>query len=275
VRGAFGLGPGIGRHEVYPFHNERDRHVSAHGKAVLLRHVQRHRHEKRRPVGPSDRHRERGVVAEAHELNDDTVDDVVLACRRIAAFVQEHELPLRNGPRHLRALREIRLERRAQSMFAPFDRGLALFRIVAEDPCPEHVLEAHELCDLRAFRLRHHFVRDAGLQRLPVIEHRHPVGEHERFVEIMGDEDHRYGELAPELSQLGVEPLTRRAIDRSERLVQQKHVRLPRERARDRDPLLLSPRQLCREALLEPVQMHPREQVARPALSLAARDLDH
>jgi hypothetical protein len=122
---------------------------------------------------------------------------------------------------------------------------------------------------LRAFRLRDDFIRNAGLQRLALIEHRHAIGKHQCFVQIVRHEYHGYREFATQLGELGVEPLARRAVNRGERLVQQKHFGLSRKRPRDRDPLLLPPRKLRRETLLKPFEVDPGEQLPRAALAFS------
>ena len=55
-----------------------------------------------------------------------------------------------------------------------------------------------------------------------------------------------------------------RPVDRRERLVEQEHRGLARERPRHGDALLLAARQRCGPAPLEAREMNQREQLARP-----------
>ena len=69
------------------------------------------------------------------------------------------------------------------------------------------------------------------------------------------------GELVLQrLAQLGVE--------RAERLVEQEHRRLQHERAGERDPLLLTARELRGLAVRQTFEAHQRDRVADPALAI-------
>ena len=62
-------------------------------------------------------------------------------------------------------------------------------------------------------------------------------------------------------------------VERAERLVQQQHLRLDRERAGERHPLALAAGQLRRVAVGEPVQLHEPDQLVHPLADLGLRPL--
>ena len=59
-------------------------------------------------------------------------------------------------------------------------------------------------------------------------------------------------------------------VERAERLVEQQHARLVRERARERDALLLPARELARQALLVAVERHELQQLGASPAPLGA-----
>src|SRR2546422_9748987 len=56
-------------------------------------------------------------------------------------------------------------------------------------------------------------------------EHDHLVGERDRFLEIVGDEEHRVARVRPEVEQLVLHEVARLHVERAERLVHQQHAR--------------------------------------------------
>src|SRR5690606_18315907 len=62
-------------------------------------------------------------------------------------------------------------------------------------------------------------------------------------------------------------------IERTERLVQQQESRLVGERARERDTLLLSARQLARSPVTEPAESHDVQQLLAASPPLLRRNL--
>ena len=65
----------------------------------------------------------------------------------------------------------------------------------------------------------------------------------------MGDEDDRLAQLAPQREQIVVEAEARDLVERRERLVHQKNIRIGDERPRQRDPHLHAAGQFAREGV--------------------------
>jgi len=80
--------------------------------------------------------------------------------------------------------------------------------------------------------------------------------------------DRRDGEVAVQLGQLDPQRLARQRIEMGERLVQQQHARLGRERAREGEPAAVLQRQLGRPALGDAGQPQPAEHGRHAALDL-------
>ena len=91
------------------------------------------------------------------------------------------------------------------------------------------------------------------------IEQQQVRGEPHDIVEIVRDEHDRHAHAPPQFVELVVQLLAHGAIDRGERLVEQHHVRIARERPRQRDALTLSARERRRLARFEPLQVHQRQ----------------
>ena len=77
----------------------------------------------------------------------------------------------------------------------------------------------------------------------------------------MRHEHHRYAERPEPSAQLGAQRAAGGEVERRERLVQQQELRLPRQRASERDALLLSSRKLRGPAPLEPLETEGPEQL--------------
>ncbi len=80
----------------------------------------------------------------------------------------------------------------------------------------------------------------------PVDDHADPLGERGRVLEVVRDEQHRDAELVQQLVQLGADAGLRVRVERGERLVEEQHGRVARERARERDALALAAGQAAR-----------------------------
>ena len=102
---------------------------------------------------------------------------------------------------------------------------------------------------------------DAELPQAAVDEHSDTVGERRRVLEVVRDEEGRQRELAQQIVQLRPHLPARVRIERRHRLVEEEHSRFPRERARERDALALTPRQLGR--------LRPREMLDAAAARAA------
>ena len=71
-----------------------------------------------------------------------------------------------------------------------------------------------------------------------------PVGERHRFVVIVRDDERRHVGQAQHRAEIVDQPVVQQTIERSEWLVEHQHTRSRRERAGQRDPLLLTSGQL-------------------------------
>jgi hypothetical protein len=71
-----------------------------------------------------------------------------------------------------------------------------------------------------------------------LVEHEHPVGEHDRLVDVVGDQQHGGPVALPQLAQQGVHPDPGERVQRAERLVGQQEFGLADERAGQRGALL-------------------------------------
>src|SRR5579871_1769371 len=88
---------------------------------------------------------------------------------------------------------------------------------------------------------------DALLQTArPAAEHQHAVGEKDRLVDLMGDEQHGLASLLPDAHQLGLHDLAGLRIERGERLVHQENLRIDGERAGKVDALAHATGKLAR-----------------------------
>ena len=73
-----------------------------------------------------------------------------------------------------------------------------------------------------------------------VVHHRDAVGHGQRLALIVGDVDEGDADALLDRAQFGAHVLAQPQIERRQRLVEQQHLRLDRERAGDRDALLLA-----------------------------------
>ena len=101
------------------------------------------------------------------------------------------------------------------------------------------------------------------------------VRELERLLLVVGDEQTRDAELAVQLVEPAAKVLAHLRVERTERLVEQQHLGLRRERPRERDPLALPARELVRVALGERRQLDEVEQLADPLFARLLRLLAH
>ena len=134
---------------------------------------------------------------------------------------------------------------------------------------------AEEAGDERVGRPLPHVGRCADLFDAAGVHHDEAVGERERLVVVVGDEEG--GELEPheQRAQLGDEPLAQRPVERAQRFVEHEEPRLGRERARQRDALLLAARELADAPTLEPGESDQRERGSRARLDVGAGESLH
>ena len=101
------------------------------------------------------------------------------------------------------------------------------------------------------------------------------LGDVHRLRLVVGDEDGRHVHLVVEASQplAQLRPHTR--VEGAERLVEQEHLRLRRERPGERHPLPLAARELGRVAVAEASSCTSSEQLVDPLADLGLRPLAH
>ena len=99
--------------------------------------------------------------------------------------------------------------------------------------------------------------RSNGMSKTPLTRpgprahHGDAIGQIDRLVDLMRDEQHGLARLAPDLQQLGLHVLARLRVERGERLVHQQHHRIRRQRPGQVDALLHAAGQLRRIVPLE------------------------
>src|SRR5581483_6715920 len=108
----------------------------------------------------------------------------------------------------------------------------------------------------------------AALLDAAAIHHDDTIGELERFFLIVRDEDRGVAGAIVQRAEPAPQILAHLRIERAERLVEQQHARLDRERARERNALLLPAGELVRIALLQSRQLHELEQFLHATLDL-------
>ena len=86
----------------------------------------------------------------------------------------------------------------------------------------------------------------------------------------MRDEDGRDPDRALDLTDRAPQLLANLRVERAERLVEQQHPRLMRERACERDALLLAARQLARQPFVVAVERDELQQLGAPLAPLRA-----
>ncbi len=143
----------------------------------------------------------------------------------------------------------------------------------------QHVrLEPHELRrggDLRRARPRQRHVHDVAHAARPRRHDDDPVGEEQRLVDVVGDEEDGGAHLLPHAEQQLLHRHPRLRVERGERLVHQHHARPVDEHPGDPHPLLHAARQLARVRVLEAAQPDQVEVGARGALALDTTDAAH
>ena len=86
----------------------------------------------------------------------------------------------------------------------------------------------------------------------------------------MRHEDRRDADRPLDLTNRAAQLVADLRVQRAERLVEQQHAGLMRERASKRDALLLSARELARQSLVVAVEGHELQQLVAPAAALGA-----
>ena len=88
-----------------------------------------------------------------------------------------------------------------------------------------------------------------------------PVGDRERLVVVVGDEQRAHPQPDEQLPQLDHQPVAQGAVERAERLVEHQEPGRRRQGAGERHPLLLAARQVPHRPPFEPRQAHQRERI--------------
>ena len=126
-------------------------------------------------------------------------------------------------------------------------------------------------------RLLVEVARLADLLHLAVVHDDDLLGDVHRLLLVVRHEDGRHVHLVVQAAQPDAQVLAHARVERSERLVEQHHLGLHRQRARKRHALTLAARQLGRVAVREAVQVDEVEQLVHPLLDprlLALADLE-
>jgi hypothetical protein len=107
---------------------------------------------------------------------------------------------------------------------------------------------AEEAVDERVGRMRIDGVGCADLLDTAVVHHHHAVGHLECLFLVVGDEHAGHVQLVVQAAQPAPQFLAHFGIECAERFVEQQHLGLDGQRARQRDALPLSARELVRVA---------------------------
>ena len=122
-----------------------------------------------------------------------------------------------------------------------------------------------------------HLGRRADLLDPAAVHHGDAIGDRERLLLVVRDVDRRDPELELDAADLLAQLHAHLRVERRERLVEQEHARLDRQRARERDALLHAARELVRVALAgvaepdELEQLFDRACAGRPSRCLRIR----
>ena len=134
------------------------------------------------------------------------------------------------------------------------------------EPAEEHVPVADEARDLAVHRAHVEHRRLVALHDRPALEHRDTVGDRERLVLVVGDEDDGGAGCAEHVDDLAPHARAELDVERGEGLVEQDERRMGGERAGERDPLALPAREMVRQPLLEAGEPDELEQLRDPRL---------
>ena len=133
----------------------------------------------------------------------------------------------------------------------------------------EKARRSERLGDGPALRLVVELGRLAHLQHATAVDDREPVGERQRVRGVPRRMHRRHRQVAMQLRQLEPEHLARGRVEVGQRLVQQEHPRLHRERACEREAAALLEGQLLGPERLGARELEPAQH--GPDASLAIR----
>ena len=124
--------------------------------------------------------------------------------------------------------------------------------------------------DERVVGRRDELVRRSRLQDPPLVDHADAVRERRGVLEVVGHDDGRKPEPVEQLTQLGANTAARVRVERGQRLVEQEHRRVARERAGERDTLALATGELLDARPREVADAEPVEQLLDPRRAVGA-----
>ena len=101
-------------------------------------------------------------------------------------------------------------------------------------------------------------------------QHQDAIGQVDRFLDVVGDQQHRVALLVEDAPQLDPHPQAHQRVERRERLVHVQDLGLDHEGAGELDALEHAARQLVRIGRLEPVRARPSRRSGRRSAGLVA-----
>jgi hypothetical protein len=134
----------------------------------------------------------------------------------------------------------------------------------------EQVHVAQEAVHKGAGRVVPHVLRRAHLLDHALVHQHHAVGHFQRLFLVVGDEDAGDVQLVVQAAQPAAQFLAHLGVERAEGLVEQQHLGLHRQRARQGNALALAARELRGVAVGQPVELHQLEQVVHLGLICAS-----
>ena len=176
---------------------------------------------------------------------------------------------------------DLRLVRRELDFFGS-QHGYDLARRLRPAPVETHaarspvteqqVRRAEERRHEARGRTRVEVVRAPALEQAPLVHHADAIGQRERLLLVVCDEDGGDLQFALDFADGAAQALADLRVQCAERLVHQQDFRPVRERSRHGDTLLLAARKLRRETVVHALQGHELEQFLASRASLARLD---
>ncbi|MNY43212.1 hypothetical protein D3C86_1781550 [compost metagenome] len=145
---------------------------------------------------------------------------------------------------------------------APFDGGNPVSN--RDDGTVEKIALADEIRDEAAARSRIELVGPAHLLDPALVHHDDDIGHGQSLFLVMGDEDEGLAGLLLDRLELDLHLLAELSVKRRERLVEQKHVRIGRQRPHQRHALALTSGKLRGHALGVVLKRDKGKEIADP-----------
>src|SRR6266536_469571 len=166
-------------------------------------------------------------------------------------------------PLHERLLGAVLRQGRQHDVVRPDELAAKLRRLADER---EHELVRRPLVQV---------LRSADLLDASVVHEHDVVGDLHRLLLVVRDEHRCHVHLVVQPAQPVAQLLPHARVERAERLVEQQHLRLDGEGARERHPLPLPSGELRGIALAEPLELHELEQLVHAVADLLLRPAPH